>query len=139
VSGAAVLLAEIRATGVDVGLADGVLRVRAPKGMLTVVQRERLVEHHAEIITLLAEPANDGETLADDLPPDLQAVFDERAAIVEVDGGLNRDAAERLARQEVTSAGRRRCDGLEVMDAQPVAGVAGARPVDPRSGTGRVG
>jgi hypothetical protein len=99
VSGAAVLLAEIRAAGVDVGLDDGVLRVRAPKGILTAAQRARLVEHHAEIISLLAEPANDREALADDL----RAIFDERAAIAEIDGGLNRDAAERLARDEVTS------------------------------------
>ena len=102
-SGAAVLLTEIRAAGVDVGLDNGVLRVRAPKGVLTAVQRERLVEHHTEIISLLAEPANDREALADDLPPDLQAAFDERAAIAEFDGGLDRDAAERLARDEVTS------------------------------------
>ena len=39
----------------------------------------------------------------DNLPADLQAVFDERAAIAEVDGGLGREAAERLARQEVTN------------------------------------
>jgi hypothetical protein len=34
---------------------------------------------------------------------DLRTRFDERAAIAECDGGLARDAAERLARQEVTS------------------------------------
>jgi hypothetical protein len=39
----------------------------------------------------------------DNLPADLQTVFDERAAIADVDGGLGREAAERLARQEVTS------------------------------------
>jgi hypothetical protein len=33
---------------------------------------------------------------------DLRALFDERAAIAEVDGGLDRETAERLARQEVT-------------------------------------
>jgi hypothetical protein len=99
VSGAAILLAEICAAGVDVGLDDGVLRVRAPKGILTAVQRERLIEHRAEIISLLAEPANDREALADDL----RAIFDERAAIAEFDGGLAHEAAERLARQEVTS------------------------------------
>jgi hypothetical protein len=36
-------------------------------------------------------------------PADLQSAFDERAAIAEVDGGLNREAAERVARREVTS------------------------------------
>lgn len=83
-------------------------------------QRECPTQHRTEIISLLAEPANDRDMSrtapADDLPPDLQAAFDERAAIAEVDGGLDRSAAERLARQEVTS-GRRRRDVLEVMDA----------------------
>src|SRR6187455_2860157 len=41
--------------------------------------------------------------LANDLPPDLQAAFNERAATAEVDGGLNREAVERLGQQEVTS------------------------------------
>jgi hypothetical protein len=53
----------------------------------------------AEVAALPDEPANDREALADDL----RALFDERAAITEVDGGLDRDAAERLARREVTS------------------------------------
>ena len=70
-------------------------------------QRECPTQHRTEIISLLAEPANDRDMSrtapADDLPPDMQAAFDERAAIAEVDGGLNRETAERLARQEVTS------------------------------------
>jgi hypothetical protein len=116
---AAVLLAEIRAAGVDVGLADGMLRVRAPKGVLTATQRQHLVEHHAEIIRLLANPANDlpnrdmSRTVpvcpavppvpVDSLPASLKVAFEERAAIAEVDGGLDRAAAERLAWEEVNA------------------------------------
>jgi len=66
-------------------------------------QRECPTQHRTEIAALLAKPANDREALADDLSPDLQAAFDERAAIAEFDGGLNREAAERLAQQEATS------------------------------------
>jgi hypothetical protein len=113
---AAVLLAEIRAAGVDVGLDNGVLRVRVPKGVLTATQRQHLVEHHAEIIRLLAEPANDRDmsrtvpvcpavppVLVDSLPASLKVAFQERAAIAEVDGGLDREAAERVAWEEVNA------------------------------------
>jgi hypothetical protein len=57
VSGAEVLLAEIRAAGADVGLDNGVLRVRVPKGVLTATQRERLVENHVAIIRSPSRPA----------------------------------------------------------------------------------
>jgi hypothetical protein len=116
VSGAEVLLAEIRAAGADVGLDNGVLRVRVPKGVLTATQRDLLVDHHAEIIRLLAEPANDrtrgtvGDMSrlvppvpVDSLPASLKAAFEERAAIAEVDGGLDREAVERLAWDEVNA------------------------------------
>jgi hypothetical protein len=98
-----ILLTEVRAAGVQLGIEDGNLLIEVPQGSLTAAQREQLVEHRAEIAALLAEPANDRDASADDLPPDLQAAFDERAAFAEFDGGLDRDAAERLARDEVTS------------------------------------
>jgi hypothetical protein len=68
-------------------------------------QREWSAQRKAEIAALLAEPANDmsRDVPAGDLPPDLQSAFVERAAIAEFDGGLDREAAARLARQEVTS------------------------------------
>jgi hypothetical protein len=113
VSGVAVLLAEIRAAGADVGLDRGVLRVRVPKGVLTAAQRERLVEHRAAIICLLAELANDPTNpdmscnvppvTIDRLPASLKAAFQERAAIAEIEGGLDRAAAERLAWDEVNA------------------------------------
>ena len=40
----------------------------------------------------------------DSLPASLKSAFDERAAIAEFDGGLDRDAAERLAWDEVTGS-----------------------------------
>jgi hypothetical protein len=159
-----VLLAEVRAAGVRLGLDGGKLRIKVPGDVLTTAQRERLVEHRTEIAALLAEPENavspviylqppledavphppPAEPMLEDVdrlqrivgsagrlgglstrldyarPPHRWGDFtdalrewdwrarmdavDERAAIAEVDGGLNRDAAERLAQQEVTSA-----------------------------------
>src|SRR5690348_12969087 len=62
--------------------------------------RDLIIEGSASKITAqIDEPANDREARANDL----QAIFDERAAIAEIDGGLDRAAAERLARKEVTS------------------------------------
>jgi hypothetical protein len=90
VIGAAELLAEIRAAGAAVGLDNGVLRVRVPKGVLTAAQRQRLVEHHAAIIRMLAEPA-ESHYGPDDVVADLQAVFGD-------DGPAREAAAERLAR-----------------------------------------
>jgi hypothetical protein len=98
VTAASVLLAEVRAVGAEVVLDDGVLRVRAPKGALTAAQRERLIDHHADIIALLAEPANDRthRDMSRPVPPaallaDVQAVF-------AADGPVRQAAAERLAK-----------------------------------------
>jgi hypothetical protein len=66
-------------------------------------QRECPTQHWTEVAARLDEPASNRKAPADDLPPDLQSAFDERAAIAEIDGGLDRAAAERLARDEVTS------------------------------------
>jgi hypothetical protein len=41
----------------------------------------------------------------EDLPVDMMLAFEERAAIAEFDGGLDRAAAERLAWAEVTGEG----------------------------------
>jgi hypothetical protein len=95
-SGAAVLLDEIRAAGAEVGLDDGVLRIRVPKGVLTRTQRERLIDHHADMIRLLAEPANDRYG-PDAMRADVQAVFAD-------DSPANHAAAERLAKVTVTDS-----------------------------------
>jgi hypothetical protein len=62
------------------------------EAILEVLEPSEPLPGHSEA----AEPV-------DNLLADLQTVFDERAAIADVDGGLGREAAERLARQEVTS------------------------------------
>ena len=53
------LLAEIRAAGAEVILDCGVVRIRVPRGALTALQRERLIEGRGEIAALLAKAAND--------------------------------------------------------------------------------
>ena len=128
-TGVSALLDEVRAAGVRLWIDGGKLRIKVPHGVLTTALRDQLTAHRAEIATLLAEPANDRTepdmsglvrhplppndgTLRDmsrsvppvpveTLPASLKAAFEERAAITEVDGGLNREAAERVA--EVTS------------------------------------
>ena len=109
------LLAEIGAVGADATFEDGVLCISAPDGALTEAQCRRLIEHRAEIIALLAEPATDRThrdmsrpvppVAVDALPVDLMLAFEERAAIAEFDGGLDRAAAERLAWAEVIGQG----------------------------------
>jgi len=84
-----ILLAEVRAAGVWLGLDGGVLRVKVPRGGLTAAQRERLVEHRGEIIHLLAEPA-DAPYGPDAVVADLRAVFGD-------DAPARAAAAERLA------------------------------------------
>jgi hypothetical protein len=105
VSGAAGLLAEIRAAGAEVVLDGAVLRIKVPHGTLTEAQRRRLIEHRAAIATLLAGPTNHRNAPQGDAVDarlaDRIATFDERAAISEIDGGLDRNAAERIARAEV--------------------------------------
>jgi TubC N-terminal docking domain len=112
-TGVSVLLAEVRAAGVQLGLEGGKLRIKVPRGVLTATQRDQLVTHRAEIAALLAEPANDRDMSrtvpvcpavpVDSLPASLKVAFQERAAIAEVDGGLDRAAAERLAWDEVNA------------------------------------
>jgi hypothetical protein len=58
VSGAAGLLAEIRAAGAEVVLDGAMLRIKVPHGTLTEAQRRRLIAHRAAIATLLAGPTN---------------------------------------------------------------------------------
>jgi len=63
---------------------------RAPDPELEEIVRQ----HKTEILRLQHDHATWSEE-------DLQVLFDERAGIMEFDGGLSRDEAERLARQEV--------------------------------------
>jgi TubC N-terminal docking domain len=87
-TGVSVLLAEVQAVGVQLGVDGGKLRIKVPRGVLTATQRAQLVEHRAEIIRLLAEPVDYGP---DAVVADLKTVFTG-------DGLARHAAAERLAR-----------------------------------------
>jgi hypothetical protein len=89
-TGVSVLLAEVRAAGVQLGLDGGKLRIKVPRGVLTAAQRDLLVEHRAEIAILLTEPAGDRYG-PDEVVADLKTVFT-------VDGPASHAAAERLAK-----------------------------------------
>ena len=71
---ALVLLTEVRAAGVQLGLKGGKLLIEVPRGALTAAQRERLVEHRVEIAALLTEPAGDRYG-PDEVVADLKTVF----------------------------------------------------------------
>jgi hypothetical protein len=68
------------------------LIVDAPTGALTVRDRDWLYELKPDLLAIL-EP----NRTPDDLPPDGHQLWDERAAIMEFDGGLCRERAEALA------------------------------------------
>ena len=84
---AADLLKDVRAAGFTLDLADGKLLV-APASMLTDELRTALRANKTEVLALLAAE-HDAEAEA----------FEERAAIMEFDGGLPRTEAEAAARQ----------------------------------------
>jgi hypothetical protein len=92
---AAKLLADFHAQGVGIRLEGGLVKVTAPKGMVTDAQVSTLRRCKAEIIRLLST-VND--RAAEDAMRDQ---FEERTAFLEYDCGLPRDEAERQARAEM--------------------------------------
>jgi hypothetical protein len=89
------LLTVFRARGVEVFVAEGRLRYRAPVGALTEDLRAAAAAHRAELLALLTAPI---PVLSwDDLPADWRLAFEECAAIMEYDGGLPRERAEVMA------------------------------------------
>jgi len=80
-----------RALGVQMCVQNGRLDLTAPAEPPADLLQE-LVMHKAEIIAFLRQPKSTWDE------PDRQADYDERAAIMEFDGGLNRAEAEKLAR-----------------------------------------
>lgn len=82
---AAAILDDLQRHGAVVTLGAGGVRIRAPKGSLpaALVEAARVVK--VELSALLAE--------------DARAAFEERAAIMEFDGGMNRPAVEAAARR----------------------------------------
>lgn len=78
------MLEQARALGIVLSADGGKLRYEAPAGRLTPELRAALVANKAAILDLL-----ETESARED--------FEERAAIMEFDGGLSRDEAERTA------------------------------------------
>ena len=90
-----VLLALVEA-GVVLWVDDGRLRFRAPEGAFGEELRARAAACRGALLVLVKA----GAVLPADLarwPEDASADREERAAIIEFDGGLPRDAAEREA------------------------------------------
>jgi hypothetical protein len=81
---------------------QGKLVVDAPAGAQTASDRLMLTRHKAELIDLL-----DGRTRLNDLSPDWHLQWDERAAVLEYEGGHPRERAEALALAEVVQQLRR--------------------------------
>jgi len=96
---AAALLDEFEGAGVRLipTGTDG-LRVDAPRGVITPEVRDSLQRHKAEIIALL-QPEREVAGEVDEI--ELLHLFHERAAIMEIDGGLLREDAMWLAAREV--------------------------------------
>ena len=83
----------------------------APSGTLTEEDRDLLRRLKPDLLALL-----DTSLAPDDLPPDWQELWVERAAIMEFDGGLCRERAEALALANVLDQ-MRRADCLKNNDA----------------------
>jgi hypothetical protein len=85
--GAPDLLQHLRGAGFKLDVAGNKLMV-APAGALTDDYRQAIRDHKAALLALLAGEADDAEHEA----------FEERAAIMQFDGGLSRADAETEAR-----------------------------------------
>jgi TubC N-terminal docking domain len=90
------LLAALRARGVELSVADGKLRYRAPVGAINDDLRRAVADHRAELLTLLVPDLS-----WDALPGHWRIAFEERAAIRKYDGGLLRERAEALALADI--------------------------------------
>jgi hypothetical protein len=106
------LLVELNRLGVIVTLKGDRIGLqpasRVPAEMLTAVR-----DHKVELLDLLADPRCRWKEQAEallaavddpDLREDLRHIFDEREAIVSVDGGLGDDEAGRLAYEQLAGA-----------------------------------
>ena len=96
------LLQNLETRGVILRPQDGKLIVDAPAGTLTAMDRQRLVQLKGDLLAIL-----DPSRTPDDLPPEWHVDWDERAAILEYDGGHPRERAEALALKEILVLMRR--------------------------------
>jgi hypothetical protein len=96
------LLQNLETRGVVLKPRDGKLIVDAPAGALTAVDRDWLHRLKPDLLALLETART-----PDDLPPEWHVDWDERAAILEYDGGHPREHAEALALKEILGLMRR--------------------------------
>src|SRR5262249_52861929 len=90
------LLDEARAAGLSVEADGDRLRIRGPRRAEPVALR--LIAHKAAVLAALAADLPAIPDIGpDDLPPDWRHVWEERAAIMEYDGGLPKEHAEAAA------------------------------------------
>jgi hypothetical protein len=96
------LLRSLEARGVFLTPRGGRLIVDAPAGALTAEDRDLLCRLKPDLLAIL-----EASLTPDELPPDWHQLWDERAAIMEYDGGLPRERAEALALLDVLGQMRR--------------------------------
>jgi hypothetical protein len=89
-------LQDLENRGVVLSPRNGKLKVDAPVGALTDDDRTLLSQHRTELLDLLID-----DTAPADLPPEWHQRWDERAAMMEYDGGLHRERAEALALKDI--------------------------------------
>jgi hypothetical protein len=112
------LLQEARAVGLVVVAMGDQLRIRGPRRAEPIAKR--LIAHKADVLKVLkrrlqAEMSSlpdppDGAS-PNDLSGDWWVLWDERAAIMEYDGGLPREQAEAKALAEILLAMKPRVEG----------------------------
>lgn len=85
---AAEIIQQCRQAGVVLQARGDRLHVEAPRGVLTDERRRLLAEHKADLLAVLADD-------------NAREYFDERAAIREYEGGLDRDSTERQAARNI--------------------------------------
>lgn len=90
------LLHSLSSRGVVIKPRGEKLMVDAPTGVLTPADRVLLGRMKRELIDLLV-----GHSIPEELPVDWLQLWDERAAIMEHDGGLPREHAEALALRDI--------------------------------------
>lgn len=122
----ATLLMEAGRRGIRLWPDGESLRVNGPKGSIDPGFRSELARHKPALLRLLVEPEEFRLVIPDDWPAGAIEDFQERAAIMEFDGGLPRDQAEReafqVANRRLLAANRNDCRMNSIVDGFPPAG-----------------
>ena len=107
------LLHEARAAGLVVTVEGERLRIVGPKRAESLALR--LLAHKAELLPVLTFPPTTCVRV-EDLDPEWRIVWEERASIMEYDGGLPRERSEALALAEIVMQ-MKQADGSARSDA----------------------